>query len=133
MSCAATYNNTHKTVGSRRSKLEIWLESELHRLYPDLEIYFNDKSAIGSELDIYIPLLTLAFELNGIFHYEPIHGTNKLESIQSNDGRKFAACCEHNISLCVIDTSTMIKFKPIRAQTYLDIIVTIINSRRKSS
>jgi len=43
-------------------------------LYPDLVIHFNKKDAINSELDIYIPSLKLAFELNGIFHYEPIFG-----------------------------------------------------------
>lgn len=34
-SCAATYNNTHKTVGIRRSKLEIYLEEQLPKLYPN--------------------------------------------------------------------------------------------------
>jgi len=84
-SCAATYNNKHKTTGNRRSKLEKYLETELNKLYPDLEILFNNKSTINSELDIYIPILNLAFELNGIFHYEPIYGQDKLNQIQNND------------------------------------------------
>ena len=128
-SCAATYNNTHKTHGCRRSKLEIYFEQVLPTKYPDLEFYFNRKDAINSELDIYIPKLKLAFELNGIFHYEPIYGADKLNQTQNNDRRKFQACLEQGIELCIIDTSSLSYFKPDKAQKYLDIIVNIINSK----
>jgi len=128
-SCAATYNNLHKTTGTRRSKLEIWLESQLQTLYPNLEILFNNKEIINSELDIYFPSLKLAFELNGIYHYEPIHGPEKLAGIQNNDHRKFQACLEQNIELCIIDTSHLTIFKPERGQCYLDIIINIVNSK----
>jgi hypothetical protein len=80
-SCSATHNNKNKTYGTRRSKLEKWLEEQLTLLYPNLQMDFNKKTVIGSELDIYIPSLNLAFELNGIFHYEPIYGINKLEQV----------------------------------------------------
>ncbi len=126
-SCAATYNNQHKTTGNRRSKLEIYLEDELPKLYPDLEFLFNKKDAINSELDIYIPSLKLAFELNGIFHYEPIYGKDKLSQIQNNDQRKIQACIERNIEFCIIDTSTLKYFKPVNAKKYLDIITSIID------
>lgn len=130
-SCAATYNNTHKTTGTRRSKLEVWLEDQLTDLYPDLEIHFNRKDTIQSELDIYIPSLKLAFELNGIFHYEPIYGKDKLKKIQNNDERKFQACLEEGIELCIIDTSGQKYFKPKSAQKYLDIITNIIDKRNR--
>lgn len=129
-SCAASYNNTHKTTGTRRSKLERWLETELKSIYPSLEILYNNKEIINSELDIYVPSLSLAFELNGIYHYEPIHGPEKLASIQNNDTRKFQACIEKNIELCIIDTSQLIHFKKNKAQKYLDIIVNIINIKK---
>ena len=128
-SCAATFNNKHKTTGTRRSKLEIWLEEQLTVLYPNLHIDFNKKEAIGSELDIYIPGLKLAFELNGIFHYEPIYGSDKLNQIQENDISKTKACLDNKIDLCVIDSSGLKYFKPSNAQKYLDIIVNIINQR----
>ena len=128
-SCAATYNNTHKTHGCRRSKLEIHFEQVLPIKYPDLEFHFNRKDVINSELDIYIPKLKLAFELNGIFHYEPIYGADKLSQTQNNDRRKFQACLEQGIELCIIDTSSLSYFKPDKAQKYLDIIVNIINSK----
>lgn len=127
-SCAATYNNTHKTYGNRISKLEKWIKEQLDKLYPTLEIHYNKKDIINSELDIYIPSLKLAFELNGIYHYEPIHGPTKLAQIKNNDNRKFQACHENNISLCIIDTSQQNYVKPKTSQKYLDIIINIINS-----
>jgi len=126
-SCAAKYNNAHKTKGTRRSKLEQWLEIKLLELYPDLEFHFNKTDAINAELDIYIPSLKLAFELNGIFHYEPIYGQDKLDKIQSNDHRKFQACIEHNISLCIIDTTSLLHFKENNAIIFLNILTSILN------
>lgn len=128
-SCAATYNNKHKTKGNRRSKLEVYLETELIKLYPTTEIHFNNKNIINSELDIYIPSLKLAFELNGIFHYEPIYGNDKLGQIQNNDNRKFQACIEQGIELCIIDTSQQKYFKSETSQKYFDIIRNIIKER----
>ena len=128
-SCAAIYNNTHKKHGTRRSKLEIWLEKQLPKKYPKLEFHFNRKDTINSELDIYIPKLKLAFELNGIFHYEPIYGTKKLAQIQNNDNRKFQACHEKKIELCIIDVSSLNYFKEDKAQKYLKIICDIINHK----
>jgi endo-alpha-1,4-polygalactosaminidase (GH114 family) len=128
-SCAATYNNQHKTHGTIRSKLEIWLETQLPVLYPNIEFHFNRKDTINSELDIYIPSLSLAFELNGIFHYEPIHGKDKLNQIQNNDNRKFQACLENNIELVLIDSSKQIYFKESGCKKYLDIITNIINQK----
>jgi hypothetical protein len=128
-SCAATYNNKHKTNGYRRSKLEKYLELELIKLYPDLEFHFNRKDTINSELDIYIPRLKLAFELNGIFHYEPIYGKECLNQIQNNDQRKFQACIEHGIELCIIDSSQQKYFKTQTSEKYLNIIKNIINNK----
>lgn len=128
-SCAASYNNKHKTKGTRKSKLECWLEIKLPALYPSLEFHFNRKDAINSELDIYIPKLKLAFELNGIFHYEPIYGADKLGQIKNNDTRKFQACIENGIELCIIDTSKLSYFKESNAIKYLEIIQNIINTK----
>lgn len=128
-SCSGTYNNLHKTHGTRRSKLEVWLETKLTELRPNLEIHFNRKDTINSELDIYIPSLKLAFELNGIFHYEPIYGVDKLSQVQSNDNRKFQACLERGIELCIIDISNQTYFKESTSQKFLSIITNIINWR----
>jgi len=129
-SCAATYNNKNKQYGTRRSKLEIWLENKLKLAYPSLEIYFNKKEIINSELDIYIPSLNLAFELNGIFHYKPIYGEKKFQQIQNNDNLKKTECCKLNINLQIIDTSKLQYFKEQNCQKYLDLIQNIIDSRQ---
>lgn len=127
-SCSCTYHNTHKTTGTRISKLELWLQKKLTEQY-DFEIKFNTKSEINSELDIYIPSLKLAFELNGIFHYEPIFGKERLGKIQNNDNRKFQACIENNIELCIIDTSKQKYFKESTCAPFLEIIKKIIDKK----
>ena len=91
---------------------------------------FNSKEIINSELDIYLPKLKLAFELNGIFHYESIYGQNKLDQIQNNDNRKFQACLEQGIEICIIDSSQQKYFKKETSQKYLDIITNIINNKK---
>lgn len=128
-SCAAIYNNTHKTTGIRVSKLEKWIQNQLITIYPLLQFEFNKKTAINSELDIYIPELKLAFELNGIYHYEPIHGQELLNRIKNNDNRKFQACLENKIELCIIDTSTQKYFKQTSSCNFLKIITTIIDGK----
>lgn len=128
-SCAGTYHNAHKTHGCRRSKIEFWIEKELTKLYPNIPILYNDVKTAELELDIYIPTLFLAFELNGIFHYEPIFGLNKLSKTQCNDQSKFQKCIAKNIELCVIDISSLSYFKEQKAQKYLNIITSIIDSK----
>ncbi|GET40013.1 hypothetical protein [Microseira wollei] len=128
-SCSASYSNRNKTKGNRRSKLEIWLESQLSIIYPHLEIHYNRKNAINAELDIYIPSIGLAIELNGIFHYEAIYGEEKLSQIQNNDERKFQACLENGIELCIIDTSWFTYFKVDKARKYLQIVTQVIDNK----
>lgn len=122
-SCAAKYQNVHKTKGFRRSKLEIYLEAKLTELFPNLKILYNDRNILGGlELDIYIPSLKLAFELNGPFHYIPAFGQEKLEKIQDNDSLKLQKCQELGINVCVIDVAKEKSFTEKRGQKYLDII-----------
>lgn len=104
-SCAAIYNNAHKGYGYHRSKLEVYIEDQLKKDFPNLKILFNDTNVIKRELDIYIPALHLAFEINGIFHYEPIFNPNTLTKTQNRDNQKLIECYKHDIELIVIDTS----------------------------
>lgn len=125
-SCAAIYNNTHKTTGTRRSRLEAYLESQLRAEFPSLELICNGKDAIGSELDFYFPQLRLAIELNGIFHYEPIYGPDKLERIQANDQQKFTACKDSGIKMYAINTSTVKRTTSITEERYYTIIKDLV-------
>ena len=130
-SCSAKYWNVHRkwSKNTNRSKLERWLESQLTILYPNLEIHYNKNTTINAELDIYIPSLKLAFELNGIFHYEPIFGEEKLKIKQNNDDRKYQACLENNIELCIIDTTSQKNFREKTGRKFLDIITNILNKK----
>lgn len=132
-SCAATYNNQHKKHGTTRSKLEKFIEQQLKIDFPNLIILFNDKTAIKSELDIYIPELHLAFELNGIFHYEPIFSHDKLTKIKNNDNQKIIESYKHNIELIVLDVSKLSYFIFKNAIKYYLIIKELItkNINRK--
>lgn len=127
--CSGKFNAKNKTTGGKRSKLELWIEKQLTILYPTLEFRFNDTRAIKAELDIYIPVLGIAFELNGIFHYENIFG--KLIKTQERDKMKISLCYEKQIGLCVIDTSTLKYFKSESASRFLKIITDIIDERVK--
>lgn len=111
-SCAAIYNNAHKTTGSNRSKLEKFLEQELPKIFPDLEIRYNDRELCdGLELDLYIPSLKIAFELNGPIHFQPVFGKtreekeNRFTEVQKKDIMKQRICQEKEIGLYVIDVS----------------------------
>lgn len=130
-SCAALYNNCHKSHGYRRSKLEVFIENRLKKEYPKIVFLFNDKTTIESELDIVCPSLKLAIELNGIFHYEPIYGHDTLKRIINNDKQKMIRCYERGIELAVIDTS---QHKYVTAKTcekYYSIVKKLININLK--
>ena len=122
-SCSATYVNKNKTYGTRRSKLEVYLEEQLTTLYPNLEISYSNKTIIGSELDIYIPSLRLAFEIQGIFHYEPIYGEEKLKQIQKNDLEKIGMCKKFNVDLVCIDVREQKRFTEKSSVKYLQKII----------
>jgi hypothetical protein len=128
-SCNAKYSNKNKTIGVNRSKMEFWVEESLSILYPNLDIKYNDREKIDLELDIYIPSLNLAFELNGIFHYKPIFGESKLNKTIKNDCKKMEECGSKGIELHIIDISYQKRMKPSTSQKYLDIITKLVNMK----
>lgn len=127
-SCAASYNNKHKAYGTRRSKLEVFLEEQLRILYPSLQIIANGKEAIESELDFYFPELRFAIELNGPTHYEPIYGADKFEKIQAGDRQKLIRCYEAGIELMIVDVSKVTYLNKERKKYFLDILTSQLNS-----
>lgn len=114
-SCAAKYNNANKTHGTRRSKFEVWVQSQLN--IP--EILYNDRTLLGLELDIYVPSVNLAIEINGITHYKPIYGEKKFDNIKKNDKKKIDLCAEKGIDLFILDVSGMNHFSPEASEPYL--------------
>ncbi len=100
--CAAHFNNKFRKK-SRRSKIEIALYDLLVKTYPQLSITPNDKTMLeGLEVDIAIPSLKLAIEWNGIVHFKPIYGKEKLAKIQEKDRIKQQIAVLNNINLIVI-------------------------------
>ncbi len=92
-----------KNWGSNRSKLEIYVEKRLTEELT-LNISYN-KTSIGYELDIYLPELSFAIELNGITHYKAIYGEEALLKRQEIDRLKAEECVKRNIKLIVINVS----------------------------
>jgi len=122
-SCSAIYTNTHKTTGLRISKLERYIQDNIITKY---ELEFNNRTICdGLELDIYIPSIKLAFEINGILHYKPIYGTDKYNKIAERDQRKLLLCKNQDIKLVVIkDTSS--RFSEEYGKEILDYITSFI-------
>ena len=112
LSCSAKHRNKNKNFGNIRSKMEIFIESKLKSTYPNIDVIFNDRTILnGLEIDFFFPSLKLAIELNGITHYEPIYGLDRLIRSQDSDKRKMILCYEKGIELAVIDISSIKYFK----------------------
>lgn len=101
-SCAATFNNKLKRK-SRRSKCEEMLYQLIVSDFPTLEVLKNDKTMLdGFEVDIAIPSLKLAIEWNGVVHFKPIYGDDKLKRIQKIDETKKILANRLDINLIVV-------------------------------
>jgi len=117
-SCSAQFNNRHKNLGtSRRSKAEDYLSGLIRRDFPSLKIIQNDRALLpsGLEVDIVIPRLKLAIELNGPVHYFPLFGDEKLAKIRAADILKQVEIQVAGYSLLVIDISAYGYFKKTKA------------------
>lgn len=124
--CFKILNKYHKDWSTNRSKLECAIEARICNMFPFNIIY--NKTHIGYELDIHIPSLSLAIELNGIFHKKAIHGMKKLLSVQKTDREKAEECKKRNIKLIVIDVSEDGSSKKIQLQR-IEEVIGIINNR----
>ena len=132
-SCATTYNNKNKKIGTRRSKLELYIEEVLSKQFNSEEVWFNDKKTIGSELDIYFPKLKLAFELNWPFHYRPIYGEKKFNRIKKMDEQKKSLCKTKGIELVSIDTQNQLQFTEQSSIIYVEAITRRVDEWMKST
>jgi hypothetical protein len=122
------YIHAHTKGKCSRSKIEVFLEENLTKLYKNIKFIFNDRVAIGQELDIHIPEFKLAFEINGIFHHEPIYGEKTLIRTQRRDKEKIELCIKNNIRLYIFDTYNK-GFSKILGEEILNKIIFIINEK----
>ena len=110
-SCNARYRNKNKNFGYIRSKIEVYIENKIKETFPKLELNPNERDLLsGLELDYYFPKLKLAIELNGITHYEPIYGVDRLTRSQDSDKRKMFLCAEKGVELAVINIAMFKNF-----------------------
>jgi len=119
-----------KDWGGKRSKLEILIEKHLGVVMSDLFIDYNNTD-FGYELDIYVPSVKLAIEINGIVHKKAIYGVSKLLRTQEIDREKVIICRDLGIELIVIDVSEDKKNKAVinrRISEVEDIIRDRVNS-----
>jgi len=124
--CSKLLQKYHKDWGSNRSKLEIAIEEYLSEMF-SFEIIYN-KRKIGYELDIHIPHLNQAIEINGPTHYRNIYGIEHLERTQRVDKEKLEECKKRNINLIVINVSEDKSTKVVQAQRIQE-VVKIIKDR----
>jgi len=122
LSCSSKYHQKNKTTGTNCSKAEKYIRQKLDTQFPNLNVKYNNRKIIGKELDIYIPSLSIAFEINGIFHYLPIFGQKKLDKTQKSDLEKKQLCFAKNISLHVIDISSMNIFSEKQTESFYKMI-----------
>ncbi len=86
-----------------RSSLEEFLEEKIRKNLPYLELELNNRSLLnGYELDLYIPEIKMAIEINGIIHIKKIYKNQNLEKIQKKDKFKIEKCKELGVDLIII-------------------------------
>jgi len=122
ISCCVKFNNHNNPTGTTVSNLEKFIRAKLLNDFPNLLMLFNSKSEIGFELDIFAPSVKIAFELNGIHHYKPIHGDDKLKRIRELDELRREACLSKGIDLVIIDTSCQNEFDEESSHEFYSII-----------
>lgn len=105
--CAAIFNNRHKKIGVKRSRLEDLIVNRIRSEFPGLALSMNNRTILkgGYEVDILIESLKLAIEINGPTHFIPIYGQAKFARIQLNDTGKALQLKDLGFSLVLIDAS----------------------------
>jgi hypothetical protein len=101
---------------------------ELTIIYPEREILYNNRELLGGlEIDIFVVDIKLAIELNGVFHYKPIHGQDRLIRCQQSDQIKESLCWQKGYELVVVNNCFINYFNEDLGRIVLDKVVGIID------
>lgn len=126
------YNeNILKPSSCHRSKAEDILLELIRHDFPTLDIKPNNRDVVpgGLEIDIYLPTLKLAIELNGPVHYLPIYGEERLESVKNKDARKCLELQQLGITQLTFDIShlqTTKKTDEFMRKHYIEYVLPLI-------
>jgi endogenous inhibitor of DNA gyrase (YacG/DUF329 family) len=125
--CATCYIRIFSKVAAR-SKIEEFLFNLIKTDFPILTIEQNIRSLLscGYEIDIWIPQINLAIELNGPVHYFNIYGN--LDITQQHDTTKRDEINQRGYKFIVIDVSqnNYKKTKNLVCEEYLNVIKPMI-------
>lgn len=113
--CHGVFYQKNKKTGFRQSKAELFLIQLISSEFPNLRIEESNRKFIGLELDILIPDIKTAIEINGIVHFLPIYGSDKLNRIQVNDQNKEKLIKEKSFQLISLDISKLKTEKEMNA------------------
>ena len=72
----------------------------------------------------------MPLKFNGIFHYEPIFGQEKLDQIKNNDLKKIKECNRQVIDLICIDTTSQKSFSKKSSEPFLNILKSNLLNRQ---
>ena len=97
----------NRKISKNRSKAEAYLFNRIRHEFPEIALLANDRAFLegGLEIDIFLPELSLAIEVNGPFHYRPIYGEERLERAQHNDQLKKENLENRSVELLSLDIS----------------------------
>ena len=106
---------------------ETMLYHIIEEIYPNVEIlrHYRPKWLEGLELDIYIPNKKLAFEYQGLQHFQAVEhwgGKEKLKIQKEHDERKKRICEEKGIYLICINYDEELTNDYIRKRISLEVI-----------
>ena len=99
----ATKKLKNELVVGNRSQGEAIVCDLLRFYFKKLVILPNDKTAIGKELDIYLPQYRIACEINGPTHQRVVFSEKTFIKTIENDKKKAVLCDEAGIKLIPIN------------------------------
>ena len=123
-SCSGKYH-AWKNGGSRRSMAEIKLTEMIKADFPTLEIHENTRNVLDChlEIDIWIPSIKLAIELNGPCHFMNIYGNKIFQRTITNDEIKKKEILTRGFGLLLININQPEKIvKPLLVEQYQNVI-----------